>query len=354
MKRGSILGGLGFVALVAYSGITGCTVNTPNFGAVSSPVALRAGGSSFVDPLIQKWTGLYDQQKGVQINYQPQGSGFGVSRMTSHDLDIGFTDAPMNPEQLRKAEIQGGPVLHIPMAMGGVVAAYHLPEVGRPLVFTGSVLADIYLGKIKKWNDPALKHLNPDLSLPDLSIQVAHRSDPSGTTYIFSDYLSKVSPDWAQQVGAGTTLKWPTGVGAEQNPGVAGYVSKTKGAIGYLELIYALSVPAIHYGDVKNKSGKTVRATLESVTAAAGDLKEVPENLCYSLTNAAGPKAYPIVGTTWAVLYEKQPAAKKQAVVGFLRWALHSGQDQCQELKYARLPERIVKLADQKLDKVHD
>lgn len=349
MRRKILLTSFGFAALVAALGTAGCS-----HGTSGGADTLRAGGSSFIDPLMQQWITDYGKEKGVKINYQPQGSGFGVSKMTSRDLDIGFTDAPMNPEQLDKARKDGGEVLHIPMVMGGVVPAYNLPDVKKPIVFSGPVLADIYLGKITKWNDPALKELNGDLNLPDLTIQVAHRSDKSGTTFIWTDYLSKVSPEWAKEVGSATAVKWKVGVGQEQNPGVASYVSNTKGAIGYLELIYALSSPNIQFGDVQNKSGKVVRASLESVTAAAAGLKDVPENLCYSLTDGEGSDTYPIVGTTWAVLYEKQPAGKRQAVVDFLRWAIHQGQHTCAELKYARLPERIVKLADQKLDKVHD
>ena len=349
MRRKILLTGFGLAALMTALGTGGCSQGTSG-----NAQALRAGGSSFIDPLIQQWITTYGKEKGVKINYQPQGSGFGVSKMTSKDLDIGFTDAPMNQEQLDKAKADGGEVLHIPMVMGGVVPAYNLPDVKRPVVFSGAMLADIYLGKITKWNDKALKELNGDLDLPDLAIQVAHRSDKSGTTFIWTDYLSKVSPEWKKEVGSATTVKWKVGVGQEQNPGVASYVSNTKGAIGYLELIYALSSPNIQFGDVKNKSGKAIRASLESVTAAAAGLKNVPENLCYSLTDSEGPEAYPIVGTTWAVLYEKQPAGKKQTVVDFLRWATHQGQDVCAELKYARLPERIAKLADQKLDKVHD
>ncbi len=349
MHRKDLLTSLGLAALIFAGGMAGCSSESNRHSST-----LRAGGSSFVDPLMQQWITAYGKENGSRINYQPQGSGFGVSKMTSRDLDIGFTDAPMNQEQLDKAQKGGGAVIHIPVVMGGVVPAYNLPEVKKPIVFSGPVLADIYLGKITKWNDKALKDLNSGFDLPDLPIQVAHRSDKSGTTFIWTDYLSKVSPEWAKEVGAATTVKWKVGVGQEQNPGVAGYVSNTKGAIGYLELIYALSSPNIQFGDVTNKSGKVIRASLESVTAAAAGLKDVPENLCYSLTDAGGPEAYPIVGTTWAVLYEKQPAEKKQAVVDFLRWAIHQGQDQCAALKYARLPERIVKLADQKLDKVHN
>ncbi len=349
MRRKILLSSFGLTALAAALGAAGCS-----HGTSGNTAALRAGGSSFIDPLMQQWITTYGKEKGVRINYQPQGSGFGVSKMTSRDLDIGFSDAPMNAEQRAKAKQEGGEVLHVPVVMGGVVPAYNLPDVKKPIVFSGPVLADIYLGKITKWNDKALKDLNGDLDLPDLAIQVAHRSDKSGTTFVWTDYLSKVSPEWAKEVGSATTVKWKVGVGQEQNPGVAGYVSNTKGAIGYLELIYALSSPNIQFGDVKNKSGKVIRASLESVTAAAAWLKDVPEDLCYSLTDSEGPEAYPVVGTTWAVLFEKQPAGKKQAVVGFLRWAIHQGQDTCAELKYARLPERIMKLADQQLDKVHD
>lgn len=358
MKRLSSLAGVGLAILAVTLGTAGCSqtssISSSGNAKAAGAKSLRAGGSSFIDPLMQQWTEIYQKEKGVAINYQPQGSGFGVSKMIAKELDIGYTDAPMNAEQLAQGKTEGGPVIHIPMVMGGVVPAYNLPDVKQPVTFNGPVLADIFLGKITKWNDEALKKLNPGLELPDLSINVVHRSDKSGTTFIFTDYLAKVSPDWKSQVGTGTSVKWKAGVGQEQNPGVAGYIGRTKGALGYLEVIYALNDKKIQFGPVANQAGKPILASLESVTAAAAGLKNVPEDLTYSLTNTEGSDAYPIVGTTWAVCYEKQPAGKKQAVVEFLRWSIHEGQAECEKLKYAPLPAAIVKLADQKLDKIHD
>src|SRR5262249_50817907 len=221
------------------------------------------------------------------IDYISSGSGNGVTQMIDKKNDFGCTDAPMNEEQLGKA---GGPdrVLHIPLVMGGVVPVYNLPEIDRPLRFTGPILADIFLGKLKRWNDPALAKINEGVRLPDLEITVAHRSDASGTSYIWTDYLSKVSPEWRKKVGTSTEPKWPVGAGAPKNDGVAGLVSGTKGSIGYVELIYALDKKNLKYGAVQNKDGQFLRASLESVTAAAANLKDIPEDLCFSLTNAEG------------------------------------------------------------------
>jgi phosphate transport system substrate-binding protein len=236
--------------------------------------------------------------------------------------------------------------------MGAIVPAYNVPGVDKPLQFTGEVLADIFLGKIKKWNDQALKDLNPGVSLPDTDIAIVHRSDGSGSTYIFSEFLSKLSPEWKEKVGVGTSLKWPTGVGQKGTEGVAGHVGRTTGAIGYVELIYALQ-NNIGYGSVKNKEGNFVLANLDSVTAAAtGALTDIPEDLRYSLTNAPGKDSYPISGTVWAVIYVNQPPGKGQQVVDFLRWVTHQGQDFAKELHYARLPQGLIERVDKKLDQV--
>jgi phosphate ABC transporter phosphate-binding protein len=240
--------------------------------------------------------------------------------------------------------------------MGAVVPTYNLPGVEKPVRFTGAVLADIYLGKIKKWNDKRLQELQEKgVELPDLDIAPVHRSDGSGTTYIFSEYLSKVSPEWKQQVGFGTSLEWPKGIGiaAKGNEGVASKVDNTKGAIGYNELIYALAKKNIKYGPVKNRAGNYVLGSLEGVTKAAdASLKEIPKDLRYSLTDAPGKDSYPIAGSDWAVLFVNQPADKGEAIRSFLHWVTHEGQEMCARLHYARLPESLIKLVEEKLKEI--
>jgi phosphate transport system substrate-binding protein len=314
---------------------------------------LNAGGATFIFPMMSKWSSVYDKEKGVKVNYQSIGSGGGIQQMTAKTFDFGCTDAPMNDEQLKKAAEVDGEVVHIPLAMGGDVPAYNLPGIEEPLKFTGPVLADIFLGKIKKWNDPALAALNGGVNLPDQEIAVVHRSEGSGTTYIWVDYLSKVSEEWKEKVGVGTSVKWPTGVGQKGNEGVAGYITRSPGSIGYIELIYA-KPNNIKFGSVKNKEGAFVLASLESVTAAAKNaLKVIPSDLRYSITDPEGKDSYPISGTNWAVLYVKQPPEKGKAIVDFLRWVTHEGQEYTAALQYARLPEGLVKLLEQKLDQVN-
>jgi phosphate ABC transporter phosphate-binding protein len=322
-------------------------------GCGQSGIRLDGGGSTFVYPMMSKWANEYEKAHGVQVNYQSIGSGGGIQQMTAKTFDFGCTDAPMNEEQLKKARDTGGEVVHIPLVMGAVVPAYNLEEVKQPLKFTGPVLADIFLGKIKKWNDKALQQLNSDVKLPDMDIAVVHRSDGSGTTYIWVDYLSKVSPDeWKPKVGVGTSVNWPVGVGQKGNEGVAGQIKRTPGSLGYIELIYALQ-NQIEFGLVQNKEGIPIKASLESVTAAAtGALSDIPDDLRYSLTDAPGKESYPISGTVWAVIYVKQPPGKGKAVLDFLRWATHEGQASAEGLHYARLPAGLVKRVEQKLDQV--
>ncbi len=344
MLRIGLWAGLGIVILA--TGGTGC-------GDSRAPAnRLNGGGSSFVYPLMSKWASTYAREKGVQVNYQSVGSGGGIQQMTARTFDFGCTDAPLNDEQLRKAQATGGDVLHIPLALGGVVPAYHQPRVEQPLRFTGPVLADLFLGKVARWNDPKLAALNPGVSLPDLPVALVYRSDGSGTTYIWADYLCKVSPEWKSRVGLGTSLRWPQGVGQKGNEGVAGQITRTPGAIGYLELIYALQ-NNMQYGSVQNRVGAFVRASPEAVTAAAeAALTEIPEDLRYSLTDAGGSDSYPISGTVWAVLYANQPASKGQALVDFLRWATHEGQQHAKDLHYAALPGGLVERVDQMLAQV--
>jgi len=302
--------------------------------------------------MMTKWASEYDRAHGVEVNYQSIGSGGGIQQMTAKTFDFGCTDGPMNEEQLKKVTENGGEAVHIPLVMGAVVPAYNLAAVNKPLVFSGPVLADIFLGKVTKWNDKALKELNPDAPLPDQQIGVVHRSDGSGTTYIWVDYLSKVSPEWKEKVGVGTSVNWPCGEGGKGNEGVAGRVKAAPGTIGYIELIYALQ-NQIEYGAVKNRTGKPINASLESVTAAANhSLNQIPEDLRYSITDADGEDSYPISGTVWAVIYKNQPGAKGKAVVDFLHWVTHQGQQYAAGLHYASLPSGLVERLEKKLSGV--
>ncbi len=318
-------------------------------GASAGVKRLDGAGSSFVDPLMQEWSTAYAKEKGVRVNYQSKGSGAGIDMMTEKKVDFGATEAPMTDNQLQKAKDVNGEVIHVPLVMGGVVPAYNLPD-APDVKFTGKVLADIYLGKVTKWNDPALKELNPDAKLPDREIAVVRRSDSSGTTFIWTDFLAKSSKDWNK--GVSTAIEWPTGVGQKGTDGVAGHVKRTPGALGYVELIYALK-NNIPFGAVQNSAGKFVKADLKSVTAAASAaLEKIPDDLRYTLTNAPGEDAYPVAGTTWAVLYTRQPPEKAKPLVEFLRWVTHEGQDRAEALHYAKLPEGLVKRVDRKLDEV--
>jgi phosphate transport system substrate-binding protein len=322
-------------------------------GCGSSKPRLNAGGSTFVYPMMSKWAAEYDKAKGVEVNYQSIGSGGGIQQMTAKTFDFGCTDAPMNDEQLQKCRDSGSEPLHIPLVLGAVVPTYNLEGVKEPLKFTGPVLADIFLGKIKKWNDKALQDLNKGAPLPNEDIVVVHRSDGSGTTYIWVDYLSKVSPDeWQKKVGTGASVNWPAGVGQKGNEGVAGQVRRSPGAIGYVELIYALQ-NNMSFGLVQNKAGEFIKGDLASVTAAADNsLKEIPDDLRFSITDAEGKGSYPISGTVWAVLYQKLPKERSQHVVDFLRWVTHDGQKYATDLHYATLPKGLVERLDKKLDSV--
>ena len=307
---------------------------------------LEGAGSSFVDAMMQKWSSIYYRQTRVGVNYQPKGSGAGISMMTSGDADFGCSDAPLNDEQIDKCRQVGGEVLHIPLCMGAIVPAYNLP--GAPeLVFSGGVLLDIYRGRITRWDDPAIRELNPTAELPHLAISVAFRSDSSGSTYILTDYFTKVNKA-AWKAGRGTAVNFPVGIGAKGNAGVAGFVKDTEGAIGYVELIYAVNND-IAFGAVINAAGKPVKADLASVTAAAATA-EIPDDLRYSITNAKGEKAYPIAGTVWALVYAKQPKEKAEAVKKFLSWITHEGQKHADKLHYAPLPANLVKKVEKKLD----
>jgi phosphate transport system substrate-binding protein len=327
-------------------------------GCSRSDKRVNAGGASFIYPVMTKWVAEYKKAKNVSVNYTSSGSGAGIEQMIAKVYEFGCTDAPMTDKQLAKAKNAGGEVVHIPLALGAVVPTYNLDEVKKPIRFDGKVLAKIFLGKIKRWNDPELQALQEDdVTLPDKAIAVVHRSDGSGTTYIFTEFLAKHSKEWADGPGVDTSVNWG-GVGEARkgNEGVAGYVSQTPGALGYNELIYALQND-IKYGLVKNKAGNYIKGSLKSVTAAAdgaiaklGD--DFPEDLRFSLTDAPGEKSYPISGADWAVLYVNQPPEKGKLIVDFLNWVTHDGQQYCADLHYAPLPASLVQRLEKRLAQV--
>jgi phosphate transport system substrate-binding protein len=328
------------------------TVDTlpPSLPAATLPAApkrLMGSGSSFVNPLMQDWLSVYDPRDGSSVSYLSAGSGKGIENLLANSSHFACSDAPMSASQLDLARSRGSEVLHIPLAMGAVVAGYNLP--GEPqLKFTGPLLADIYLGRITRWNDPALLALNPGVTLPDQPIVVVYRSDKSGTSYLWTDYLSKVSSDWKAAVGVGTEVKWPCGEGRPQNEGIANFVKRTDGALGYFELSFALA-NRLRCGKIKNRAGEFVEPSLASTTAAAAGLAHLPDDLCFSLTDSEGREAYPICGAVWAILLVEQPAEQGTALVSFLRWITHEGQSRCASLNYASLPEMVVKQIDRKL-----
>lgn len=309
-------------------------------GAASAQTNLNGAGATFPNPIYSKWFSEYHKQHpDVQINYQSIGSGGGIQQLKSSTVDFGASDGPMTDQQLSETPFK---VFHIPTVLGSVVPTYNIPGVSAELKFAPDALADIYLGKIKKWNDPRLAKDNAGVKFPDTDIVVVHRSDGSGTTYIFTDYLSKVSQDWANTVKKGTSVNWPVGLGGKGNEGVAGLVKQTEGAIGYVELIYALS-NKMPYGSVKNAAGKFVKASLESTTAAAGSVKEMPDDFRVSITNAPGANAYPIASFTWLLVpVEWKDATKQKAMVAFLNWMVDSGQSMTDSLDYAPLPKNVA------------
>jgi phosphate transport system substrate-binding protein len=309
---------------------------------------INGAGATFPNPIYSKWFSEYNKlHPDVQINYQPIGSGGGVRQLTSRTVFFGASDMPMTDEQLKAAP---GPIMHFPTVLGAVVPVYNLEGVSG-LKFSGPLLADIYLGKIKKWNDAAIARVNPGVKLPATDIAVAHRSDGSGTTFIFVDYLAKVSPEFKDKVGVNTSVNWPVGVGGKGNEGVAGVVSQTPGAIGYVELIYALQ-NKISFGSVQNPAGEFVTASPDSVTKAAGGAT-VPEDFRVSITNAPGAGAYPISSFTWLLLYQAPTdTAQAKAMADFVKWAATDGQKFATDLGYAPLPEGVVTRELAALDKI--
>jgi phosphate transport system substrate-binding protein len=308
----------------------------PAFGQTT----VNGAGATFPNPMYQKWFSEYHKaHPDIQFNYQSIGSGGGIRQVLAQTVDFGASDGPMTDEQLSQAKTK---ILHIPTVMGAVVPAYNVPGVNTELKFTPEALSGIFLGKITTWNDPAIAKANPGVSLPNQTIIVVHRSDGSGTTYIFTDYLSKVSSEWANGPGKGTSVKWPVGLGGKGNEGVAGMIRQMQGGIGYIELIYAVQ-NKIDYGLVKNASGTFVKASLESVTAAAASVKSMPADFRVSITNAPGKDAYPISSFTWLLIPEKsKEAAKGKILADFLNWMVDDGQKMTAELTYAPLPGSVA------------
>lgn len=310
-------------------------------GAQSNPVLINAAGASFPYPIYSKWFDVYHTaHPDIQINYQSVGSGAGIRQLSAGTVDFGASDAPMTDDQLSQAKFK---ILHFPTVLGAVVPTYNVPGVSGDLSFSQKALAGIFLGTITKWNDPEITKANPGVNLPAADIVVVHRSDGSGTSYIWTDFLSKASDDWKNKVNKGASVNWPVGLGGKGNEGVAGLVKQTAGSIGYVELIYAIQ-NNIPYGKVQNFAGKFVKADLAGVTAAAaGAATQMPEDFRVSITNAPGPKAYPISSFTWLLIPEQIPdATKRNAITDFLKWMLRDGQNFNEGLSYARLPKPVI------------
>jgi phosphate transport system substrate-binding protein len=306
---------------------------------------INGAGATFPNPIYSKWFSEYGKKStGVEINYQSVGSGAGIKQVTDGTVDFGASDGPMNDDQLKAYQDKHGfPVLHFPTVLGADVPTYNIPGVTAALNFTPEALAGIYLGKITKWNDPAVTGANKGVNLPANDIVVVHRSDGSGTTYIWTDYLSKVSPEWKSKVGTGGSVNWPVGLGGKGNEGVTGQIKNAPNSIGYVELIYAIS-NKMPYGNVKNSSGTFIKADLASVTAAAaGAAKSMPDDFRVSITDATGKTAYPIASFTWLLIPSKiSDAGKRDAIKGFVKWMLADGQSYAEPLAYATLPKEVV------------
>ncbi len=320
-------------------------------GSAAAQMQLNGAGATFPYPIYSKWFNVYIQvDPNVRFNYQSIGSGGGIKQITEGTVDFGASDGPMTDEQLAAAP---GKILHFPTVMGAVVLTYNAEDVATGLKLTPEAIAGIYLGKITKWNDPAIASANAGVTLPPRDIIVVHRSDGSGTSYIFTDYLSKVSRDWNNKVGKGTSVNWPVGLGGKGNEGVTGLVKQTPFSIGYVELIYAKNND-LPIADVKNKGGSFVTPSLESVTAAAAaGAASMPDDFRVSITDAPGGSAYPISGFTWLLVYEKQKdPAKGKKLVQFLDWMMHDGQKQASALQYAPLPPQVIAKETAALQKV--
>lgn len=324
---------LGFLAAAC------APAGAPRPGAQAGAAALTGAGATFPYPLYAKWFDVYAQKTGVRINYQSIGSGGGIRQLLEGTVDFGASDAPMTDDQLARTP---GKILHIPTVLGAVVVIYNLPDLGGTLKLSPEMLAGIYLGQVTRWSDPRIAAENPGLKLPDSPVVVVYRSDGSGTTHVFTDYLSAVSPLWKERVGRGTSVSWPAGLGAKGNEGVTGQVKQTPGAVGYVELAYAVQ-NRLPYALLRNRAGNYVGPTLENITAAAaGAAPTLPEDLRVSIVDAPGPNSYPISAFTYILVYQEQrDPVKGRALAEFLRWALDEGQTYAPDLHYAPLPEEV-------------
>jgi phosphate transport system substrate-binding protein len=345
------------VAMLTLFGVVACTPGDNEGGDAgasrSGGVDLTGAGATFPYPIYSKWFSDYARDKGVRINYQSIGSGGGVRQLSEGTVDFGATDGPMSDEELSRAK--HGEILHIPTVIGAVVLAYNLEGIAQPLNLTGDVIADIFLGRITKWNDPRLAALNPGVSLPNDDVIVVHRSDGSGTTYVFTDYLAKVSEAWATGPGRGKEVQWPIGLGGKGNEGVAGQVKQTPGSVGYVELAYATQ-NALQHAAVRNRAGEFVTPSIASISAAASGAmqREGPDtDFRVSIADAEGAASYPISSFTWIIIYQNQPDAEKgQKLVDFLHWAITDGQEAAAALDYAPLPDDVVRAIDERLGTV--
>lgn len=301
---------------------------------------INGAGATFPNPIYQQWFSEYKTaHPDVSINYQSLGSGAGIRQLTEGTVDFGASDMPMTEEQIKALKV---PALHFPTVLGAVVLTYNIPGVTGDLKLTSEAIAGIYLGDVKKWNDPKIASVNPGVKLPASDIEVVHRSDGSGTSFVFTDYLSKISADWKSKVGANTSVSWPLGLGGKGNEGVSGLVKQTPNSIGYVELIYAVQ-QKMPYADVRNASGKFVKASFDSVTAAAAAAKDMPADFRVSITNETGEKVYPISSFTWLLVPTQiKDATKKKAITEFLAWMLTTGQKDASGLSYAPLPKAVV------------
>jgi phosphate ABC transporter phosphate-binding protein len=336
--------------LCAVIGAVGCG------GATPSQPEINGQGSTFVSPLMVQWSAVYQKtENGCPINYAAYGSGDGIKALIANKVDFACTEAPLTDAEVAKIRESGDEVIHVPLVLGAVVPVYNLAEVSEPLRFSGAVLADIYLGKIKKWNDAAIKALNPQIAdrLPEKDIVVVHRADGSGTTYVWADYLAKISPEWNNKVGVATDLNWPTGEKEPGNNGVAKRVQSTPASIGYVELSYAHRLD-LAMGLVENREKEFTKARLESIRRSVESaMGNIPDDLRYSITDAPGKGAFPICGTTWAVVRTHQPHDKGQRLVDFLYWATDAGQENAELLLYLRLPDPILERARKKIAAIH-
>ncbi len=321
----------------------------------NAQVKLTGAGSTFDYPIFSKWFDLYNKMTGVEINYASIGSGGGIRQITEATVDFGASDAPLTTAQ-REAfkKARGCEVLHIPIIIGGEAITYNLPTVRTSIVLDGPTLADIYLGKIYKWNDPRITKLNPGINFPNKSILVCHRSDGSGTSFIFTNFLSKVSPEWAKKVGYSTAVDWPVGLGGKGNEGVTGLVKHTVGAMGYVELAYAIT-NHLPYAKMKNRDGNVVPVNFNTVTAAAaGASRHMPKDLCPIITNQPGKDSFPIAGFSWVVVPQKiSNKAKADALIKFLKWAVTKGQKYAESLYYSPLPKSVQKLDIAQIDRIN-